>query len=521
VIKLDLAQQLAETFALDEPNEQARWRALLNEWVQSAQAGSSCLRDLKPATRAFLKGVKWVDEQGAQPFVLDAHGFYLQRDWAHEVQLVARIKALQVAKRCDLGVDLAPIFADAHQREAAKKALSQRLTLITGGPGTGKTTTVLKIVALHLMAQPDLKIVLAAPTGKAAARLSESMVAGLGDARLVRPHFSEAILAQVPTQATTLHRLLGSIPFSPRFRHHAGRPLQADLVVVDEASMIDLALMNRLVQSLKPTASLILLGDPDQLASVESGQVLADLRSALPECWAHLQTVFRFEGAIAAMAQAVNRGDESATLDCLRDGTGVQFCEGAPLAWAKKAYAPYLALVQQNAPRSAIFAAFQEFRVLCATRADKARFDALIPSNALWYPGRPVMILANHPEQGLFNGDVGLCLLNEQGQLRVYFETTQEARGYVPERLPAHETAFSMTVHKSQGSEFGEVLIVLPGEDEGGEEAHRVLSRQWLYTALTRAKKRVILCGSEARIGQCVRTPIARETGLAERLSRF
>jgi exodeoxyribonuclease V alpha subunit len=413
------------------------------------------------------------------------------------------------------------------QKEAARLALGKALTIICGGPGTGKTTTVVKILALLLMATDEKpEVALAAPTGKAAMRLSESI--GNSLARLRLPAHIEAA---IPTEARTLHRLLGYRRHSPQFRYNRQQPMGWDVVVVDEASMVDLAMMSKLVDALKPGARLLLLGDKDQLASVESGAVLGDFIRSLPDNTVELKKTYRFDDNIKRLAESVNAGDCERVLALLADPAvaNVTVPPAGLIDYLGSRYALYMAEVYRY-PETGIrriFAAFNSFQVLCGVHygnrgveginrgveASLARrgFDCR-PDH--WYPGRPVLITRNDYSLDLFNGDIGICLPDlADGTVKVWFERPDGGlKSYSPYRLPACETVFAMTIHKSQGSEFDEVVVVLPGED------NRILSRELLYTAVTRARKSVRLVAERQVLIQALSRNIERFSGLADRL---
>lgn len=514
-----------------------------------------------------------------QPLILDGTRLYLYRYWRYEQQLAAAF--CQRAESFPTGADKA-VFRRALQRMfpesiegglkeqalAAATAVLKRLCVISGGPGTGKTTAAARIAALLLMlfGADRFRIRMAAPTGKAAARLRESM-----EAAAAVLDCADSVKRALPTDAVTLHRLLGSIPGTADFRHHRNHLLAADAVIVDEASMVDLALMAKLVEALPEHCRLILMGDRHQLASVEAGAVMGDLcgRRRVPgisRSWAHLVTDatglcptaeiprqrdaaglsdalvllhrnFRFsaESAIGRFSRRVNRGDGPGAL---------QAASGWPsedsVCWIDAADRSILhrhledimvrafeGLVRAESPKKALEQA-RRFKILCAVNRGPLGVDAfndlavralqqrgLIAKNrAPWYPGRPVLILENDYVLGLFNGDLGIAMSDpDAGGLQVYFSTeTGGLRAVSPARIPAHQTAFAMTVHKSQGSEFDEVLLVLPEKDAP------VLTRELIYTGATRARQKVILCGTEPVLELAASRRIKRNSGLMEAL---
>jgi exodeoxyribonuclease V alpha subunit len=484
---------------------------------------------VRPTTlRKKLKTSQVVGAPGDfTPLILDAQDrVYLRRYWEYEQQLAQAILARAASSP-------APSEADADFQElAAAKAVANKFTVITGGPGTGKTRTVMRILEL-LFAQPHgetLRVALAAPTGKAAARMTESV-------RAVRENLA----------ATTIHRLLGYVPGSPSFRQNAQKPLAADVVIIDEASMVDLALMAKLVVAVPPSARLILLGDRDQLASVEAGSVLADICAAAEEAApneplhgsvVHLGRNYRFAetGGIYRASAAINSGNAEAAVTALRSTSDGE-ARWHPLPAAARlpdalrarvveAFGPYL---QAGDPVAAL-AALQNFRLLCALRHGPFGVEnltavveeilsgaGLLLAKPGWYGCQPIMITQNDYNLGLFNGDSGVVLPDAEadGDLRAFFFASSEGkvRRFLPSRLPAHETAFAITVHKSQGSEFSEVLLVLPAEDSP------VLTRELLYTGLTRAREKVELWSSEAILLAAINRQVSRTSGLRDALA--
>ncbi len=471
------------------------------------------------------------------PLVIEQNRLYLHRYWHYENRLATQIKAMAEMEATDnLPVAAIESLLDQYfsasdetddQREAALMAVTQSFCIITGGPGTGKTFTVVKILALlQELAEQPLHIALAAPTGKAAMRLQESI--GFSKANLP---CSETIKNQLPETVTTLHRLLGAKPPSPYFRHDADKPLVYDLVVVDEASMVDLALMSKLLDALKPGARLILLGDKDQLASVESGAVLADLAMAesLQNNVYTLKKSHRFGGAIKSLAEAVNLQQDELAWQILSDSDTVQCLHTDLIDYVAAQQTEYLQLIKTGAGFDQIYQAFSRFQVLCSNRqghnsvadindrvehklAEQQRIDL----TGLWYPGRPVMVTQNNPALHLYNGDIGICLRDNSGsKLMVFFQRADgSVKKYLPARVPHCETVFAMTIHKSQGSEFEEVLIVLP------DAINPVLTKELLYTAITRAKKTIKLVASEAVFTATVRQKVERITGLVDKFKR-
>ncbi|WP_313317936.1 exodeoxyribonuclease V subunit alpha [Stenotrophomonas sp.] len=456
-----------------------------------------------------------------------------------------------------------------HQARAAATALRHNLLLITGGPGTGKTTTITRLLVLlaaqaQAANQPAPRVALAAPTGRAAERMAESLRHALQ--KLPAAGIDSALCEQLPSTGTTLHRLLGVIPDSPRFRHHADNPLPYEVIVVDEASMIDLPLMTKLVEAIAPGTRLVLLGDPDQLPSVEAGDVLsailraagdgqrsnaADaeaLRTLLGELPAEaietkpsdfagarvqLQRGYRQSEALqlAPLANAMRDGDAGQALALLREAqlAGVHFHEGDidPLqAWREPLQQYWQSLADAASPADALALAGR-MRLLTAVREGpqgarglNARIEDLLAGNrgrALgpgWFHGRLLIIGENSYRHRLFNGDVGICLRDGSG-ISAWFPGDDPAnpRAFHPAALPLHESAFAMTVHKAQGSEFDQVWLQLPRRD------NRVLSRELLYTGITRARNGLHLAGSAEVIEAALARHASRWSGLAQRLA--
>ena len=462
------------------------------------------------------------------PLVLDQDNrLYLRRYFEYEQELaqaILRRAAGHSSARANEETDL--------QKVAAARAVTNNFTVITGGPGTGKTWTVMAILTL-LRQQPGgetLRIALAAPTGKAAARLTESVRA-----------------VNQTLEATTLHRLLGYLPGSPYFRHDAAHPLNAEVVIVDEASMIDLALMGKLVDAVRPEARLILLGDRDQLASVEAGSVLADIcaaaENATPNDPLHgtvvaLRQNYRFAptGGIYRVSTAVNAGAADAALAAFQEAGAEARWQPLPDkarlsgALRERVVAAFRPCLETDDPLQAL-AQLQQFRILCALRLGPfgvenlnaiaeeilAHSGLLIPRPAGWYRGQPLTITENNYNLGLFNGDSGIILPDpdDGGELRAFFVSAEgKLRRFLPSRLPRHETAFAMTVHKSQGSEFAKVLLLLP-ESDGP-----ILTRELLYTGLTRAREQVEIWAPETVLRAAISRRVTRASGLPEALGQ-
>ncbi|MCW4455314.1 exodeoxyribonuclease V subunit alpha [Flavobacterium sp. MXW15] len=535
-----------------------------------------------------LAASRWVAQPAPEepaaadcPLVLEHGLLYLRRYREYERRLALGLRRLAAQSLPTFDATaLAPLFArlfpraasgDDRQAQAAALALRRALLLVTGGPGTGKTTTIarlllLRIAQAQLAGSPAPRIALAAPTGRAAERMAESLRAAV--ARALDDGVDPALAEALPAGASTLHRLLGVIPNLPRFRHDPDNPLPFDLIVVDEASMVDLPLMCKLVEAVADGTQLILLGDADQLPSVEAGDVLAailqaagpgdalqaDDAQALQPLLGQVCTDTHAAGALAGhrvhllrgyrqaqgfelapLADAVCAGDAERALALLRGGelAGVHFHEDVddPLQARREALlAHWRALADAEDPASALLDAGR-LRLLTAVRAGpqgarglNARIEQLLAESGSgarrlgaaspWFHGRLLLVTENSYRHGLFNGDVGICLRDESGALVAWFEGEDDGqvRGFHPAALPAHESAFAMTVHKAQGSEFDEVWLQLPARDA------RVLSRELVYTGLTRARRTLHLAGSEMVLRAALARHAARISGLAWRL---
>lgn len=532
----------------------------------------------------------------SSPIILDNGLLYLQRMWSYEEKVaqffrqehsIVDIDENELIKVLN---QLFPAMKESQetnwQKVAASVAITSPISIISGGPGTGKTTTVAKILAAFVMLTSNDKpiIQLAAPTGKAAARLTES----LGKA-LAQLNLSEEENKWMPKQAQTIHRLLGAQPESQQVRYNKDNPLQLDILVVDEASMVDLPMMARLIDALPSKCHVIFLGDKDQLASVEAGAVLGDICrfsedgfsqkrfdqinhltqgelvkstdiipvsqtpvSVVSDSLCLLRKSYRFgeDSGIGQLALAVNKGQTKTTIALLKkaeispqqleialEPQDVSFIALESkesyllmIQDAVNAYREYLTLVSQKASPDIILNAFNQYRLLCARREGSFgvsglndRIEMLLhrqrlirrPTNSYQsdYIGRPIMIQRNDSTLGLFNGDIGIMLNNDEGEMKAFFQLPDgKLKAIQPSRLPQHETAYVMTVHKSQGSEFTHTALVLP------DKFSPVVSRELLYTALTRAKQKLSLYASESMVKMAIQTRIQRRSGLIDKL---
>lgn len=536
----------------------------------------------KPDQETIYQAVKnapfitLADENQPSPLILSGEFLYFQRLWQYE-RCVSRYFSQTVFAQYDslhLKSILDALFP--HSREidwqkiAAAVAVTSQVSVISGGPGTGKTTTVARILAalvkLAVENKHNVQIELAAPTGKAAARLTESLGAALDGLSL-----SDEERGMLPNQAKTLHRLLGAQPESQQFRYHSDNLLSLDILIVDEASMVDLPMMGKLIEALPSHAKLIFLGDKDQLASVEAGAVLGDI-CQFADCGyspqraqelsdltgyslAHfvsedgpfirnslclLRKSYRFSASsgIGQLAFAVNEGDvkraekvlNSSFNDVQTYGQESEDDYAQMLMDAAKFYQDYLLSVKAAHDPAEILFKFNQFRLLTALRDGpygvigiNEKLEKLLHRQGLiyrpfnqtnkHYAGRPIMISRNDSPLGLFNGDIGIILPDEEGALRAYFQYPDGSiKGIQPNRLPLHETAYAMTVHKSQGSEFAHTALVLP------KVYSPVVTRELVYTAITRAKKTLSLYCNMKILRRAIETPTKRRSGLAIQL---
>ena len=521
------------------------------------------------------------------PLILDFNNrLYLYRYWEYEDQLVADIEQRVAADVTNInsthvkeGVERlfpsADSARDNWQKVAVLTALLKNLSIITGGPGTGKTYTLAMILTILFELEQKksgklIRISMAAPTGKAATRLLESMHSAIYSLDI-----PDAVKSALPREVHTIHRLLKTIPGSPYFRYNAENKLPLDVVVVDEASMVDLALMSKLFQAIPSSARIILAGDKDQLASVEAGSVFGDLcdrkrvhgfspgfleklteiggqdlpdpllprteQAGLRDSVVILRKSHRFDTAsgIGELSRAVKKGDHRTALNILRDtdhaGTFLMEVRSAMEFYehlADTIIAGYRNYLQSDHPLAAL-QAFKQFQILCALNAGPfgvrtvnrmaeqvlAQHHLIHPEGSRdgqWYAGRPVLIKKNDYRLGLFNGDIGITMRDPDSKRSSLFVFFSGAHGhlkrFLPYRLPEHETVYAMTVHKSQGSEFDKIALILPQKD------FPVLTRELIYTGLTRAKQHVSIWGTESILCSAVNRKIERTSGLRDAL---
>lgn len=540
-----------------------------------AEAGLDGSLFLDPAAvRAALLATSVVGRPGDHcPLILDdANRLYLLRFFRYEETVAHalrdRAQGLEVIPAAPSEALLAELFPSAAetaaaidwQRTAAALALLKRFVVISGGPGTGKTYTVARILAaLTALATQKLRIGLAAPTGKAALRLQESI-------RTAKALLPPPWVAAIPDQARTLHRLLGYRSSPPGFVHHRTNPLHLDLLILDEASMIDVPLMAAMLAALPSSCRIILLGDRDQLASVESGNLFGDIcgsgdcgwstaltthlrmltgstyvstpsSAAMPGAIADtivlLQTSYRFQeqSGIGALSRAVNSG-RGAALEAVLchhypDLQIVEQVGPTQTAWLREQIERFFCPLFKATSAQAALQELGQRRILCALREGVSGVDGVnrlaetifrrrgdIGAGERCYPGMPIIILRNDYNLNLFNGDTGIVWPDDQGLLQAWFPYVDDGtvRPVSLARLPLWQTSYAITVHKSQGSEFGEVLLLLPHEDVP------ILSRELLYTGITRARETLIVYGRKELIFRAIERRVVRYSGLGEQL---
>ena len=515
-----------------------------------------------------------------KPLRLIGDELYFARYDEYETILANRLLAL-TEKKINLDNDKLQTLLDTFfpsqnaqvdwQKVACSVALQSAFCIITGGPGTGKTTTVTKLLAVlqSLYQSAPLTIKLVAPTGKAAARLTES----ISGAKNKITDISDELKALIPEKAQTIHRLLGVIPQSNKFRHHKDNLLHLDLLIVDEASMVDLALMVKLIEALPKHARLILLGDKDQLTSVDTGNILSDLcqdlalgvtpnysqsrllslglgdqkpnsqgRFALTDSLAFLQKSHRFNenSGVGQLAKAVNENNPNllAKIDYQKTQglfDDITFYEPqyrqAMINRAADAYSEYLTLIKNGASVGQVHHAFAQYQLLAAVRKgpygvnelndkieqtlSKRRLINITMSKSRHYVGLPIMISQNDYQLGLFNGDIGILMLDDKHVLKAMFISDDgQIRDFFPARLPAHEKVYVMTIHKSQGSEFAHTALVLPPL----QDASAGINRQLIYTGITRAKNKLDMIVQRPMLLDAMKKTVSRSSGLYQRL---
>ncbi len=561
----DTHQQFASFF------EDASLKLFAQKLSYNLEKGSICLNlkdheELKEESQKLPSLHHFVGLD--KPFVLDGDRLYLRRYFNYESQIIDRLKKFQdkseekFAER--LGkLQKSPYFSHLKSKADPKLTIDWQLVasimgflqdfcIITGGPGTGKTTTLAKILTLLWGENPELKVKLAAPTGKAAMRMEESLRENTNIPVTLKPQFENI-------QASTLHRLLGYNHGSPYFKHNRENPLSSDVVIVDESSMIDVALFAKLLNAVGDGTRLILLGDQNQLASVEAGSIFGDLCNVInrQNHFSHqvaaalsgllnnipattepaplqdhlvlLSHSYRFkeEEGIGKLSEAIIKSDSAALSGIMETADNQVFFDIEHNEQTLKDFtAGFIAYIEEDAVEKAL-KALNELRVLAAVRMGKQGIYELnkriegylyasghLKGGGEFYHNRPILITQNQHDLNLFNGDIGI-VRNIDGQTKVYFLDGKDGiKAFSPAYLPDVETVFAMTIHKSQGSEFNRVLVVLPKKEE-----MELLTRELLYTAVTRAKEKVIIQGSKEIILEAIGKQVKRASGIQQRLA--
>ncbi len=540
------------THHLADSAERPDLSGILAELCHALDSGSSCLpleQSAIPIHEALTHLA--VDAPGStvgspgsyQPLILTPqHKLYLNRYFAYEQEIASQIQQrLQhtSAPPADLEQQLLSHFGDLDgndQAEAARKALRRRFSILSGGPGTGKTTTVVKVLRLlhHYghFTRPE-EVLLLAPTGKAADRLQQS----------IRGSLTPTETDTIPTTTSTIQRALGFRPRSVNFTHDADTPLYAQVVIVDESSMIALPLMAKLLRAIPQDATIILLGDQHQLSSVEVGSVLGDLithatpqNRALHDAVTILRKTYRNAGGIHSCCQAIKANAPAQVLSHIaasQHGTNGHVEQSAPPTDPSDlttALAPYISqhwlptLQDSTLSVSDRLAAIDRFRLLTPTTVGPYGTDALnqhvestlrragIPTTDQWYEGRAIIIQHNDHQLRIFNGDTGLCVRDADGQLKVAFATPTGPRLLAPTILPAVKTAWALTIHRTQGSEYDHILLLLPSFQTS------LATRELLYTGLSRAKTQATLWATPETITTTIQTQAQRASGLQDLL---
>jgi exodeoxyribonuclease V alpha subunit len=529
----------------------------------------------KLATEPFVAAI----DEPKQPFVLHNNRLYLQRYFNYETQILTRLKAFvetekqyaeERTKSLKANTDfIQSLFPQQNSGKAANEinwqlvaaiiAVLNDFSIITGGPGTGKTTTVAKVLAILFKIDTSIKVALAAPTGKAAVRMAESLKKASLDMPVAIAQRFEAIIPG------TIHRLLGYIPNSPYFKHNAENPVNFDVVIIDESSMIDVALFSKLLQAIGNNTRLILLGDKDQLASVEAGSLFGDLCNAQPaftisakkaelinnffsdtlnqvtndfivaadshllfEHIVELKQSHRFSSdrGIGKLSKAIITNDEKVVKSFIETADSevtidTKYEENIFESFVKG----YVNYIKETDIKKAL-ARLNELRVLCAIREGEQGLYALnrkiekylqqkklIKPNAEFYEHRPVIVTKNYYDLGLFNGDVGIIRPDENKVLKAWFEDSSGAlKSVLPGFIAEAETVYAMTIHKSQGSEYDHVLVVLPDAPE-----LPLLTAELLYTGVTRAKTSVVIQATEEVIAETAKRRVKRASGIMDR----
>jgi exodeoxyribonuclease V alpha subunit len=550
------------------PNMSATVQNIVTELSQALSQQQSCL-DLSGRGKALIKELGSLsiigDGKVPTPLVLRGNQLYLHRYYQYESSVAQALIACNrtLPLHDHLEDQLQKYFGQASgtvnwQQIAALQSQAQQLTIITGGPGTGKTSTVAKIISMLRENDAEMVIKLAAPTGKAARRLAESILQFL-------PQLPERTRDTIPTRVQTLHRLLGMRSDGRSFRYNRDNLITADVIVIDEVSMIDLTMMHRLLDALPADTRLLLLGDPDQLPSIEAGNVLADLcrdrpgfsqefadltnkmlavdlpvtknQHGLTNAICHFETNYRFsmDQGIGQLANNIQSG-EPHLQSSGDDEVSVYNLESLAADRLRPEIASYyfeyeMLLQDPESDAASLLSNFESTRILCPVRDGDLGVETLNSemesyleekglkaSDQSFYHGRPLIIMQNDYNLGLFNGDIGICVNDPlDNQIKTAFMDPQgEIRLYLASRLPPHESCFAMTVHKSQGSEFNHVTLIMPRPTSAPSE--QLLTRELIYTAVTRARHSMAIYADDITWSEALQRSVRRMSGLSSML---
>ena len=540
--------------------------ALLFEWISS---GNICIT--KEVVEKFINDDREIDfpdwekiknilsqsrcctldpENEQRPIVLADGKIYFYKYWLYEDSLAKKVWGLSKlpGKYAEKSLPITKVFTELFkdqksegQKNAAEKAVKNRFSVITGGPGTGKTTTVAKIIAGILSVYPQERIVLAAPTGKAAMRMTESLLSKRTEEDMKGVVEEEIIRKIRSLEGKTIHKIL-EMKFGKPSKNRED-PINADLVIIDEASMVDIAMFSSLLDALSDTTSLILLGDKDQLSSVDAGNVLSDICNAAKDglferdIIATLTESHRFDEhpGIERLAHAVNskeaEADEIIRI-CKEDPADLGFKEletkkekknGEIAEITANAKEKYTFLSDTDLNPAEILGKLNDFKILCPSKEDTFGVENVnreietaleIDPSDVFYNGRPIMIIKNDYTNGLMNGDCGV-ILKRNGKTKAWFKQGEDISSFAISELPAFETVYAMTIHKSQGSEYDSVLVLLPERDMS------MLTKELLYTAITRARKKVEIVSSKEVLACTLQRSGSRNSGFENALKRL
>jgi exodeoxyribonuclease V alpha subunit len=470
---------------------------------------------------AWLEAINRVPAIGVpgsnKPLICFKQNLYLQKYWIYENNVYSTLKTmsqikLDIVDKDKFNENLMFVYgqesvgSDNQQRKAAIKAAQNKLTIITGGPGTGKTTTLTSILYLYKEQFPKAKIALLAPTGKASQRITEAMQAAVAKLK-IKSAFSEI-------STSTIHRMLGYRYNSPFFKHNENNPLNYDLIVIDEASMIDIALMSKLLMAFSTNTRLILVGDKNQLSSVEAGSFFGAfcINQSFEDNIINLTKNWRFgeDSGIGQLSQEIQSGKSIAELlpifESYNDINHLKLDKDTVLNIVDKYIENYYQKIVTEPDITKAINLINTSRILCvfneglfgATKINSLIKRVLIERGYVSrtdqiYNNLPILITKNDYNLGLFNGDTGLIRATQSGELRAFFiKEDGQQRSYAPAMLPSYLPLYAMTIHRSQGSEFQEVIIILPKSE------NMRTSKELLYTAITRSKKRVLVMTPEA-----------------------